>query len=133
RLLKVSLEAGFDKVRQHLRIRCRFETMSGRGEPASQFHVILDNAVVYDDEVSRAVPMGMRILFGRLPVGCPTCVSYAAHRPFYRDTTVPQFLFERADAANGTHDVRRTSIHESDPARVITAVFEPFQRVDKDR
>lgn len=53
------------------------EFVAGGGELFLEGEVVLDDAVVDDDEVSGAVAVGVGVFFGGAAVGCPAGVSDA--------------------------------------------------------
>jgi hypothetical protein len=64
-------------VRDDLRVRLGDEAVALLLQLALQVQVVLDDAVVDDDNLAGAVPMRMGVLFGGTPVRRPTGVAYA--------------------------------------------------------
>ena len=123
-LFEVTREAGFNQVRDNLRICSRAEGMTLGGETASQFQMVFDDAVMHHDEVSRAIAMRMSILFACRAVSGPTRMSDAAHRSVRLDRRVLKLFLKPANPANRAHNLRWASIHDGDSTGIISAVFE---------
>ena len=68
-----------------------------------EIEVVLDNAVMDDDDAAGAVTVRMRILFRRAPVRRPACVTHAVGAV---DGMLTQSIFEVAQLAFGAFDLQ---------------------------
>ena len=97
---------------------------------ALSWQVVLDDAVVDDDEPARAVAVRMRVLFSgpsvRRPPRVPEPVA-AGHR------VRGQHLLEVRELAGTAADVHVPVVDDGDARRVVAAILEPSQPVDEDR
>ena len=94
-----------------------------------QVEVVLDDAVVHDDDLAGAVLVRMGVLFSRPAVRGPARVADA----------VDAFERLRVDRLLEVHELARASAaldlpvaDDGDARRVVTAIFEPPQSVDED-
>ena len=98
-------------------------------ELALQIEVVLDDAVVDDDDAAGAVAVRMRVLFGRAavrgPAGVPDAVV-AVERLGGDD------IFEPRQLAGAPPQLDRAVAHDRDAGRVVAAILEPPQAVDED-
>ena len=124
--LEIPLVTRFNQMRQDFSIGGSAEAMALSTEPASQFPVVFDYAVMYDDEIARTIAVRMRILLACCAVRRPTRVSYCTHRSVHRDGTRLKLFLEAANTADRAHNMRRTSIHHGDATRIVPAVFQPL-------
>ena len=96
-----------------------------------QFQVILNNAVVYDDVLSRAVAVWMRILLSGPSVRGPASVADTVG-PFDR-RLLDRFL-EFAQLPRSAPDLQLAcAIDYRDSCRVVATIFELAQAFDDDR
>jgi hypothetical protein len=95
-----------------------------------QVEVILDDAVVDDDDLAGAVAVGVRVLFSRPAVGGPARVADAvvARNRLQRDD-----VFELGKLSGAAPQIDRTVAHDGHTRRVVAAVLEPAQPFDEDR
>src|SRR5258706_3198053 len=96
-----------------------------------QAEIVLDDAVVYDDNLAGAVAMRMGILFRGTSVSSPPGVAYAI-------TAVERFeadnFFQIAQLAFGAADLQLVPIAgNGNSGRVITSVFKPAQALNNNR
>ena len=68
-----------DQVRDDLGVGLRLELVALGDELALDLEVVLDDAVVDDDDAAGAVAMRVRVLFGRPAVRGPARVAEAVH------------------------------------------------------
>ena len=97
---------------------------------ALQVEVVLDDAVVHDDDLAAAVLVGMRVLFGRAAVRGPARVPHAvdALQRIGLDR-----LLEIRELARAAAPLDLAVAHDGHAGRVVAAVFEPPQAVDQNR
>ncbi len=95
-----------------------------------QAEIVLNNAVVYDDDLSRAVAMRMRILFGGTSMGSPTSVADAVGAVERLKT---DGLFQVAQLAFGAAQLQFVPIAgHGNSSRVVTAVLEAPEPLNDD-
>src|ERR1700736_798468 len=91
--------------------------------------VIFDYAIMNECDFSAGVKMWMRIFVGDLAVRSPSSVA---------DPKVPSRRFllhqfsQRCDSAGAFASLDVIAVHNRNPGRVITAIFEPPQPVQQD-
>ena len=96
-----------------------------------QAEVILDDAVVHDDDLAGAVAMGMGVFLGGAAVGSPSGVpdTIATLKRLQADD-----FFQVAQLPFRATDLQLVPIAgDGDSSRVISAVLEPPQTLDNDR
>ena len=71
------LHLALDEVRDDLRVGLGLELVALRLQLFLQLEVVLDDAVVHDDDAARAVAVRMRVLLGRAAVRGPARVAHA--------------------------------------------------------
>jgi hypothetical protein len=95
------LEVFFDQVSDDFGISFRNELMIFFSQFVFEFQVVLDNAVVDDDDAAGAIAMGMRILLSGSTVRGPTRVAHAIRaieRPLSQGLfKVPEFALGAAN------------------------------------
>jgi hypothetical protein len=115
-------------VRDDLGVRLRDERVPFLLKLALQVEVVLDDAVVDDDDAAGAVAMRVRIFLGRTSVGRPARVA---------DAVVPvervagQHFFQTRELAGASPQLDRAVAHDGDARRVIPPVLEPAESVDQ--
>ena len=121
-----------EKVRDNFGVGFRAELIAASDKKLPQLDVVFDNSVVHDCELAVARQVRMRIDVVRLAVSSPARVSHAhvtrkrlAAVGFVHERGQPPFGFDHLDFAR--------FVHYRDAARVIAAIFEFFQSVDKHR
>ena len=126
----VAAHLALHQVRHHLGVGLGNEPVALLLELALELQVVLDDAVVDDDEAARAVAVRMRVLFGgpsvRRPARVPEPVR-AGHR--FRG----QHLLEIRELAGTAADVDVAVVDDGDARRVVAAILESSQPVDEDR
>ena len=126
----VVFHLALDEVRDDLGVGLGDEGVSFLLELLLQIEVVLDDAVVDDDDPAGAVAVRMRVLFGRPAVRRPARVADAvlAVERLGRD----HFL-EPRQLAGAAPQLDRAVAHDRHAGRIVAAVFEPAQPVDEDR
>ena len=118
-----------DEMRDDLGVGLRLEAVAGRQQPALQVEVVLDDAVVHDDEAARAVAVRVRVLFRRTAVGCPAGVPDAV---VAADRRRPQGLRQPRHLAGAAADRDLPVAHQRDAGRVVTPVLELAEALEQD-
>ena len=95
-----------------------------------QGQVILDDAVMRDNDTSLAIAVRMRVFFGRTPVGRPTRM---AETELPRDRLLCEQLFEIFQLARAAADLQLLVLNDSDTGGVVTPVLEGSQAAHDDR
>ena len=95
-----------------------------------QIEVVLDDAVVNDDDLAGAVAVRMRVLFGRPAVRRPARVADAV---VAGERIGADHLLEVRQLAGAAPQVDRAAADDGDARRVVAAILEPPQPVDQDR
>src|SRR5262249_18292687 len=122
-------EVGLDQVGEHLGIRLRAERVAGGAQPLLDLQVVLEDAVVHDDEAAVAVGVRVRVFLGRATVRRPARVA-DADRPGHG--LVPQRRLERFDAAYRAAHVELAAVQHGNTRGVVSAVLEALEPVDDD-
>ena len=119
-----------DQVGQHLGVGLRFEAVAGGDQLVGQLHVVLDDPVVDQGELARAVHVGVGVVFGGTAVGGPPGMADAGGRtgrgglrPLGQVTERPGAV-GRPGAPQAVGGVRTD---QGDAGRVVAAVLEPAQ------
>ena len=95
-----------------------------------QADVVLDDAVVHDDDLAGAVAMGMGVLFRRTAVRGPAGVADAVGAV---ERLQADDLFQVAQLALGAAHLQAFAVAgDGDAGRVIAAILQPPQAVDDD-
>jgi hypothetical protein len=95
-----------------------------------QLEVVLDDAVVDDDDPPGAIAMGVGVFFRGTAVRGPARVRDAVAAV---DRLVDEDLLEVAQLAGRPADVKlAAAVDHRDPCRVVAAVFELPQALDQD-
>ena len=95
-----------------------------------QVEIVLDDAVVDDDDLAGAVAVRVGVLLGRTAVRRPARVADAvvARERIQRDD-----VFEVRQLAGAPAQLDRAVVHDRDAGRVVAAILEPPQAVDEHR
>ncbi len=124
------LDLFFDQVGDDLGVGLGDELVAGGGKLFFESEIVLNDAVVDDDEGAGAVAVGVRVFFGRAAVGGPAGVADA-------EAAVQRMLgddgFEVAQLAGSTAEFETVGIARyGDAGGVISAVFETAQAFNDD-
>ena len=128
---EVALVALLDEMRDRLGVRLGGEGVAARLQPVPQLAEVLDDPVVDDGDLARAVLVGMGVQVVRAPMGGPARVRQpdrGMRRP------VGDGRLEVRELAGTLLDEQVARVvDQSDARRVVAAVFEPFEPFDQDR
>ncbi len=94
--------------------------------------VILNDAIVHQNDTIFPTGMGVGILGGRRAVGGPAGVGDAAGRLVKRALIGVEKTDELADLALGLSHGNLVGSFDSDSGRIIASVFEPLEATEKD-
>src|SRR5262249_26357906 len=89
-----------------------------------------EDAVVDDDDLARAVGLGVRVQLGRPAVGRPARVADAGRA---RRGRAVQLLDQVAELARRTVDREPAVRERGDARRIVTAILESLQPLDQQR
>ena len=117
-------------MRDDLRIGFGDELMALSLQLLFQIEIVLDDAVVDDDDLARAVAMGVGVLFGRPAVRRPPSMADAIVAGQRRQ---PDDRFKVGELASAPPKVHTAVAHDGHARRVVAAVLEPPQPVDENR
>ncbi len=96
-----------------------------------QRDIVLDDAVVDDDDLAGAVAMGMSVLFRGTPMRRPAGVADAVGAV---ERLQADDLFQVAQLAFGAANLQASAIAgDRDAGRVVAAILQPPQAIDDDR
>src|SRR5881394_886578 len=95
---------------------------------ALEIEIVLDNAVVDDDDLARAVAVRVRVLFSGTAVRRPPRVADAilARQRIQRDD-----VLELRELAGAAAELDGAVMDDGDACRVVAAVFETAKAVDE--
>jgi len=116
-----------DEVGDDFRIGVRREANAIRFERLAQSHVVLDDAVVHDGDVTGRVRVG--IVLARTPMRGPARMpdpGRTGQRVF------GQGFVEEGELAGGAYDFDGLAVMHGEACRIVTAVFELAEPVDQD-
>src|SRR5579863_2045470 len=111
-------------MRHDLRVRLGDEAMPFRLQLALQLEVVLDDAVVHDDNAAVAVGVRMRIFLGRTPVRRPPRVPDAK---LAVDRIPREYVLESGQLARAAPDFHPAVDDDGHAGRVVAPVLEPAQ------
>ena len=127
--LEISLEILFDQMRDDFGVGLRCELVSFRDETALQRQVVLNDAVVRNDDAAFAIAMRMRVFFGRTAMSRPARVTES-------ELTGNRFLLEQIfkilQLARTPNDLQLAVLDNGDSRRVIAAIFERLESAHDD-
>ena len=120
-----------DEVGDDLGVGFGDELVALGGEFALQIEVVLDDAVVDDDDAAGAVAMRMGVLFSGAAVGGPAGVADAEGAV---EGMFAQDFFQVVQLAGGAAHLEKSAVGaaDGDAGRVVAAVFEAPQPLDDD-
>src|SRR5215470_5843761 len=123
-------EVFLDHVGNDFGISLGGETVPFFSELLLQGNVVFDDAVVDDNDLSRAVAVRMRILFSGAPMRGPASVAYAIGAV---ERLKPDDLFQVSQLSFGAADLQAVSIPANgDARRVVAAILQPPEAVKND-
>src|SRR5579862_5216721 len=121
----------FDEMGDDLGVGLRAELVTFFDQLLLQAKIVLDDAVVHDDDLARAIAMRMGILFRGTAVGGPAGVADAVGAV---ERLQADDLFQIAQLAFGATYLQAVAVAgHGDSGRIIAAILEPPQPVDDDR
>ena len=110
----------FEQMGDNFRIRLRLEDMALLDELFFQAEIVLDDAVVHDDKVARAIRMRMRIAVRRTAVRCPARMA-DTNRALRH--VILDLVAQRREAADALLDADAIAVIDSDAGRIVAAVL----------
>ena len=119
-----------DNVSQDFGIGLRTEFVAAPQELVPQRRVVLDDAVVDDGQVTRLIDMGVSIRVTRLSMCCPARMTDAertVNRPLVQQLRQPGY------PSDALANLQAPIVEHAKPRRVITAIFQPAQALQKQR
>uniref|UniRef100_E6QK49 Uncharacterized protein n=1 Tax=mine drainage metagenome TaxID=410659 RepID=E6QK49_9ZZZZ len=121
----------FDEMSDDLRVGFGDEDVALRGEFTLEFEVVLDDAVVNDDDAPGAVAVGMGVLFGGSSVSGPSGMSDAVGAS---ERMEAEHLFDVAQFAGGASNGEFffAGAADGNASGIIAAIFETAQPLDDD-
>src|SRR6476620_32701 len=109
-------------MRQNLGVGLGFEGVAFGGELFPELKVVLDYAVVNDNDLAGAIAVRMGVFFCRPPVGSPSGMSYAVNA---RERIGADDLFEVAELARCATYLEALCVREdSYSRRIISPVLQ---------
>ena len=126
----VVLHFALDQVRDDLGVGLGDERVPFLLELLLQVEVVLDDAVVHDDDAAGAVAMRVGVLLGRAAVRRPARVADAVV-PVQR--VVGDDLFELRELPGASPQLDRAVADHGHAGRVVAAILEPPKPVDENR
>ena len=130
RLEPVPPPCRLDEVGDDLGVGLRREAVALGLELSLQREVVLDDAVVHDDDAPAAVAVGMRVLLGRPAVRRPARVAEAVVAV---DRIVLEGLDEAVQLAGAAAQLDRVAADQGHAGRVVAAVLQPPEPFEEDR
>ena len=126
----VVLHLALDQVRDDLGVGLGDELVALPLQLLLQVEVVLDDAVVDDDDLAGAVAVRVGVLLGRPAVRRPARVADAV---VAGDRVGGDDVLEVRQLAGAAPQVDRAVAHDRDAGRVVAAILELPQPVDQDR
>src|SRR5216684_502719 len=124
----VGLHLTLDQMRDDLRVGFRDELVALPLELLLQIQVVLDDAVVDDDDLARAVAVRVGVFLGWPAVRRPARVADAV---LTRQRIGDDHPFEVRQLAGASPQVHRAAVHDRDARRIVAAVLELSQPLDE--
>ncbi len=117
------------EMRDHFGVGLGLELVAGRLELLLHLQVVFDDAVVDDHRSARVVPVRVRVLLGRPPVGGPARVA----EPIVAgERRADQRFLEPRQLARAPPHFDAAVGHDGDTRRIVAPVFEPAEAFDQD-
>ena len=126
----VVLHLALDEVRDDLGVGFGDELVALPLQLLLQIEIVLDDAVVDDDDLAGAVAVRVGVLLGRPAVRRPARVADAV---VAGDRVQRDDVLEIRQLAGAAPQVDRAVVHDGDARRVVAAILEPPQPVDENR
>ena len=127
-LLQRSGEMLLDQVGDDFGVGLRPEDMTLGLQLCLQGEIILDDAVVDDDDPARAVDVGMSVGFAWAPMGRPPGMTEAVGA---LDRRAAQALLQSGDLAPDPAKADASTAGDGHSGRVVSAVFKLFQALEQ--
>src|SRR4030095_8181237 len=124
-----TLQVVLDQMGEDLGVGLGLELVTLGQEVLLDLEVILDDAVVDDDQRAGAVGVRMRVLLGRRAVSRPARVSEAERA---RQRALTEHALEHLEPAGRAPDVQRAVVEDRDARGVVAAILESPQPLDDD-
>ena len=118
-----------DQVRQYLGVGLRLEQVTFGLEPGLDRQIVLEDAVVHDDDGARAVGVRVSVLLRRPAVRRPPRVPDPERAV---ERALPEHRLQVAQPAGAPPDLEHPVGHHRDPRGVVPAVFQPLEPVQDD-
>src|SRR6185369_4330563 len=119
-----------DEMADDLRVGLGLEFMAGGREALLELQIILDDAVVHDDELLRAIGVRMGVLFRWAAVRGPAAVAEPDLAVHGRRR---QQVGQLADLADAAAQLQPAAVQDGDARRVVAPVFEALEALEQDR
>ena len=119
------------EMRDDLGVGFGFEPVPVAQQLLLQVEVVLDDAVVDEDDSAAAIAMRVGVLLRRPAVGGPSGMTDAVAPAV--DRIRPDDLLEARELAGAAPHLDVAVAHERDAGRVVAAILEVAQRVDQHR
>ena len=120
-----------DQVRDDFGVGLGDELVAAALQLLLQLEVVLDDAVVNDDDLVGAVAMRVGVLLGGAAVRRPARV--ARDRRGREIGVVGDHRFEIRQLPGAAANVEAVAVDDGDASRVVAAILEPAQALDEDR
>ena len=117
-------------MRDDLRVGLGDEHVALALQLVLQIEVVLDDAVVNDDDAARAVPMRVGVLLSRPAVRCPARVPDAVGAG---ERMGVNHRFQVRELAGAAAQVDGAVVHDGHARRVVASVLELPEAVDENR
>src|SRR4051812_41135961 len=119
-----------DHVGDDLGVGLGRELVAFFGKLSLQRNVVLDDAVVHDDNPARAVAMRMSVFFCRTTVRSPSRVADAVSSI---ERLKPDDFFQVAKFTLGTADLQAFTVAtDRDPGRIVAAILQSPETIKND-
>ncbi len=123
------LHLALDQVRNNLGVGLGDEGVALFDQLPLEVEVVLDDAVVHDDDAAGAVAMGVCVLFRRPAMRGPARVPDPV---FTVERVDGEDVLEARQLARAATQLDVAVLDDCNTCRVVTAVLEPPQSVDED-
>ena len=123
------LHLALDQVRNDLGVGLGDEGVALFDQLPLEVEVVLDDAVVHDDDAASAVAVGVCVLFRRPAMRGPACVPDPV---FTVERVDGEDVLEARQLARAATQLDVAVLDDCDTSRVVAAVLEPPQSVDED-